>query len=927
MIDAFFGIFLEPTIDAACVKLRIKMPLTPGDDFDRYRLEALIGEGGMGRVFRAFDPKLRRRVAIKILQPNRFSESVDDVARVMREARAAAALDHPGVVAVFDVSEAEGHPFIVMEYVDGRSLRALVGVHEISINDRLRWMTDVARCLAAAHRVGLVHRDIKPENVMIRHDGSVKLLDFGIARRLDADTNLNSASLENPFASPIESSAVGTPYYMAPEQVQRRPIDARADQFSWGVLAYELFTGSLPWKTMKDGFSSSIAVVAEQPAPLRTEALGLPGHIGAVIHRALEKSPALRFESMEALIAALSLEASVLAPLVLPDAPKQSLKTAADTQQGTHTEVEPPIIQGPSPRLPQKITRSFKLGALVLAGMATGGAVFFLRNQQPTDPPFLKAPVAAVASRPLELPGEVFRPNTLAAAAFAKGVHHFQQAALALSADQYRLAVEYEPRFAAAHLRLAIARLIDGPHPAGSESFLEARRLHRSLDARDSLLLDAFAPAFDEDPPGLDETVRKLGEVENRFPNDPEIMLLGPMILTVAGRDDDGATAFRAYTGKFPKMATPWLALAYIHGRRSELELAHEALEKCRAIETDAIDCIWFDAKIDAYTGRCKDMEAAVTRWRHLKPDNVNAVSMLAQAQMAQNSSPAAIDAALALGAHDLPLGEATRIKQRFLVSRHILEGKFVEADRILTSLPHEIHLENIDYLWNNELRAALHEEMGDQAGAAAIASDVLLRKKNLPGMGDIHVEGIADDPTMAFLAILLAAGTIGRPEFEKRRESWVSTWRNRGASRSDRDLWTRAYAGPARTPEAAMEALKVLEPLGPPLRFFVDHLLIVDTARVYLLAGRAKEAATWLNEASTSCLGPLEPLRFVQAQALLGQAYEALGNHDAACRSYRVVLQHWGPSRPESVTAKHSRERWKTIGCKGTREKSAPQP
>jgi hypothetical protein len=123
------------------------------------------------------------------------------------------------------------------------------------------------------------------------------------------------------------------------------------------------------------------------------------------------------------------------------------------------------------------------------------------------------------------------------------------------------------------------------------------------------------------------------GLLPHRFPNDPEIMLWRPMILTVAGRDDDGAKAFRAFTEKYPNMATPWLALAYIHRRRDELELAHEALEKCRAIEADAIDCSWFDAKIDAYAGRCKDMEAVVTHWRHLKPVNVNAVSMLAQAQ------------------------------------------------------------------------------------------------------------------------------------------------------------------------------------------------------------------------------------------------------------------------------------------------------
>lgn len=893
------------------------MPLTPGDDFDRYHLEALIGEGGMGRVFRAFDPKLRRRVAIKILQSSRYSAATDDVARVMREARAAAALDHPGVVAVFDVGEAEGHPFIVMEYVDGRSLRALVGVDEIPMNERMRWMMEVARSLAAAHRVGLVHRDIKPENVMIRHDGSIKLLDFGIARHLEVETNPHPIAVGNQFSNSIESSAIGTPYYMAPEQVQRRPVDARADQFSWGVVAYELFTGSLPWKTANEGIASSVAVVAEQPERLRTDELGLPAHIGAVVHRALEKSPLQRFESMEALVAALGLDAPGTLPMVLPDVPKESFKTVADTQQGTHTEVAPPVVPEPSPRLPTKIARSAALGALALAVCAAAGALFYFRNNGPAEAPFLKAHLAAIASHPLDLQGEVFRPNALAAEAFAKGIRHFQQAALAVSIDQYKTAIEYEPRFAAAHLRLAIARLIDGPHPAGSESFLEARRLRRGLDFRDSLLLDAFAPAFDEEPPGLEKTAQKLADLEQRFPNDPEIMLFRPMILTVAGRDDDGAAAFRAYSERHPTMATPWLALAYIHGRRDELDQAHEALVKCRNIEGDAIDCIWFAAKIDAYAGRCKDLETAVTHWRQIKPDALNAMLMLVQSQMAQNVDMAKIEASFTQIAHDASVGDATRIKQRLMASQNILVGRFMEADRILAALPHETRLENTDYLWINELRVALHEEMGDQSGAVAIASEVLLHKKNLPGLGDVHVEGIADDPTMAFHEILYAAGSIDRQEFEKRRETWMTTWRSRGATRSDRDLWTRAYAGPARTPEGAKEALAILEPLGPPLRFFVDHLLIVDTARVYLLAGRNKDAATLLTEASSSCLGPFEPLRFVQAHALLGRAHEALGDHDAACNAYRVVLQHWGSSRPASVTAKQTREQWKKLGCK----------
>ncbi len=893
------------------------MPLTPGDDFDRYHLEALIGEGGMGRVYRAFDPKLRRRVAIKILQTNRFSDNSNGVARVMQEARAAAALDHPGVVAVFDVSEAEGHPFIVMEFVDGRSLRSFVGSTEIPILERLRWMTDIARILAAAHRAGLVHRDIKPENVMIRNDGAIKLLDFGIARRLENLQPSKAINHAGNSTNSAESSMIGTPYYMAPEQVQRRPIDARADQFSWGVLAYELLTGALPWKSVNEGLSNSVAVVLEQQAPLPAEELGLPPHIGPVLQRALEKSPSERFESMEMLLAALNPDASTSAPLVFPAVPSKAIKTVADTQQGTHTEIETRSSrESPTPLLGQ-VKRWSARRVLGLVALVASGAVLIGKTRHPPDQPPTRAPPAAIASIDVEPPVDVLPSNALAAAAYAKGVHHWEQAALAAGIDGFRTAIDYEPKLAAAHLRLAFLQLVDGPHPAGSEAFLAARRLRRYLDARDRRILDALAPSFDQDPPGLDESARKFAEIEQIFPNDSQIALFRPMILTVAGRDDDGAAAFRAHIERYPTMATPWLALAYIHGRRDELESAHHAIEKCLAVEADAIDCIWFDAKLDAYAGRCKDMENRVRHWHDLRPDNFNAISMRIQAQMAQNIDAATIESTRNEGLRNLSVVNGTRIKQRFAAARAILAGQFDEAARIFVNLPRDTQIDNTDYLWLSELQAALHEEMGDTKHAATIASDVLLRKNSLPGTGDLHVEGIADDPSMAFHGLLFATGSIDRVEFEQRRTTWMKAWRARGATRNERDLWTRAYATPARTVEAAREALTVIEPLGPPLRFFVDHLLIVDTARVYLLAGRNKEAVKMLNEACLSCLGPLEPIRFVQAHALLGRAQEALDNAEAACKAYNVVLLHWGRARPVSVTAKQTHERWLALDCK----------
>ncbi|MGD0523556.1 MAG: protein kinase [Polyangiaceae bacterium] len=297
------------------------MTLRQGDAFDRYRIEASIGEGGMGTVYRAFDTKLRRSVALKLLRSDLLDPSDDPSrrnARLLREARAAAALNHANAIAIYDVGETEGTSFIAMELVDGRSLRACVGDVTLAMAERVRMLGDVARALGAAHERGLIHRDIKPENVMVRRDGAVKVLDFGIARGLDA-----SPSTARPFAlagagqassdtvsSPLEaltrdSFLLGTPRYMAPEQLRGGPYDERVDQFSWGVLAYELLTGRLPWDVQGDLLKLIAAVQEDSPRSPRELDPAIPEQVERVVVRATAKDPEQRFVSMAELLEAL----------------------------------------------------------------------------------------------------------------------------------------------------------------------------------------------------------------------------------------------------------------------------------------------------------------------------------------------------------------------------------------------------------------------------------------------------------------------------------------------------------------------------------------------------------------------------------------------------------------------------------------------
>jgi serine/threonine-protein kinase len=276
--------------------------LKSGDTFERYTIEALIGQGGMGRVYRAYDPRLSRRVALKVISEGSSHAAAN--ARLVREARAAAAFDHPNAVAIFDVGELDGAPYIVMELVEGRTLRQAAGDPPLPVPTRLAQLTGIARALAAAHERGLVHRDIKPENVMVRGDGMVKVLDFGIAGRTGGTADATSATQAALPTLTVEGVKLGTPVYMAPEQIRGDEVDGRADQFAWGVLAYELLGGRLPWRGA-DAIAVMASVLTDPVDPAPLERAGVSPAVARVVLRTLEKKPADRFSSMDALRTAL----------------------------------------------------------------------------------------------------------------------------------------------------------------------------------------------------------------------------------------------------------------------------------------------------------------------------------------------------------------------------------------------------------------------------------------------------------------------------------------------------------------------------------------------------------------------------------------------------------------------------------------------
>jgi TolB-like protein/tetratricopeptide (TPR) repeat protein len=260
----------------------------------------------MGAVYRALDPLLNRHVALKLLHPDPSHDvgtRAEWSARMLREARAAAAFAHPNVVAVYDVGVDDGAPFIAMELISGRTLRLCIGDSGIPLSQRVRWLVDVARALAAAHRAGIIHRDVKPENILVTDEGAVKILDFGVAK-----VSAGELGVTQPAQTlTAEGMILGTPQYMAPEQIRSEPLDGRVDQFAWGVVAFELLTGRSLWAHGTQPMRLIASILMSVAPPPRTVAPSIPAPVSAVVERALAKRAADRFADMDAVADALEL--------------------------------------------------------------------------------------------------------------------------------------------------------------------------------------------------------------------------------------------------------------------------------------------------------------------------------------------------------------------------------------------------------------------------------------------------------------------------------------------------------------------------------------------------------------------------------------------------------------------------------------------
>ena len=274
------------------------MPFSAGARLGPYEIVSTLGSGGMGEVYKARDSRLNRFVALKVL-PDTAALDPERRDRFEREARAIAALNHPTIVTIHSVETVEGVPLLTMELVEGRDLSEVIPKGGLAIAEVLTIAIAVADAVAAAHQRGITHRDLKPGNVMVgerEHHGRIKVLDFGLAKLADASLEGSGATTMQAAPATAEGRILGTAAYMSPEQAEGKPIDARSDLFSLGVMIYEMATGYRPF-TGDTSISIISSIVKDTPKPITDINPSLPRDLGRIVRRALAKDPERRYQT------------------------------------------------------------------------------------------------------------------------------------------------------------------------------------------------------------------------------------------------------------------------------------------------------------------------------------------------------------------------------------------------------------------------------------------------------------------------------------------------------------------------------------------------------------------------------------------------------------------------------------------------------
>ncbi|HEY1954321.1 MAG TPA: serine/threonine-protein kinase [Polyangiaceae bacterium] len=873
----------------------------------RYVIEREIGRGGMGAVYSARDVRLGRRVALKTIGDT-FDLHV--IERLEIEARAVASIDHPGIVTLYDVVEDRGETVLVMELVGGETLRTILKTRTLAPDEVARIVYEVSDALDAAHQKKLVHRDVKPDNVMIRSDGRIALLDFGIAKQ--TSDAIDAAEVTTTGAGVI----LGTPAYLAPEQAHALPLGPAADQFALAVTAYELLTGKLPWPTTTPMLLVA-AIVSSPPRPLE----GFQPAVSEALERALEKSPAARYPTVVDFANAFGGALGVARPSrprsLLPESSGPAPAAMPSEPRAPSTLEIDKTLRATERRLASHPPRGKRRALAFIAFLALGGtaiAIFAARSRRPL-------PVAGDASD-VALPiADIGADDTASAA--ARGAVKGAMSALSIGRgdaaviDWLDAAMKADPECASAALQRAYAsfRISGALDASGRRAYRVALEHRGKLSARNADFLDALAPSF-ADPPDWTESGKRFVALLARRPRDAEAWEALGILRFKQSRLEDAEDAFAREHDVDPNAYTSYFLRGFLRANRGDLAGAKKSFAECIERIPATIECRRAVVAMERSAGECAAADAVAREAATLAPEDPQVWAMRAETAASLGAGRGALVDLLEQKRSRMPADAAKRAKAKDDYALAMRDGDFDAALAALDEADRVDQSDRIDDAASRAVeRARLLREMGEPVRAADVAVVFLERMiaRTLP-------EQAWQDPTGALLAIAHAGGRITDADWATRRDAWVAGWRTRlgpeGWRQDGLAVWIGALASlDDPSPARASDALRALPDFGDGNLARYDPSIQENEARVgalFVAAGRIDDAIPRLESATRWCrLAPL-----VRGFLSLGEARAAKGDVTGACDAFATVERQWAGAKPRSVTLEAARAESKRHAC-----------
>jgi serine/threonine-protein kinase len=901
----------------------------------KYRLDHVLGAGGMAVVFAALH-RNGRRVAVKVLHGKHSGDqSVRE--RFRREAYVANRVGHPGAVPVLDDDVAEdGSTFLVMPLLDGCTVRALWEHRglRLPIRDVLAIADALLEVLAAAHANGVVHRDIKPENLFVGRDGRLSVLDFGIARLVDSS---DSTSLTQ------SGGVIGTPAFMAPEQAlgRTRHIDAQTDLWAVGATMWSLLTGRFVHEA--DTPAEAVIYAATRPASaIATLMPQLPPKVGEAIDRALMFDKRGRWESAAAMREAIAVAyaeqgddvpiGAVLEALgrALPAAGAtvetapfdvHEHKTQVPATSGHRAESRLAAVEDAAPRRPaladsigprQRRTLPAIAGALAsIAALTSVGWMW--KTRSPASEVADAAPASATR-------GVSVTDRAGAIASFRAGQRAWREASLSTSDEKLAAAVDKDPSLASAYL----LRVLEGVWADAEvrQQFGRAREYREQLSEAEQALLDAYEPAV-AIAPDLAETERRLTLARERYPRDTLLGHTLAMAQVKRAEYDSARNTLEELLTAEPDLAVAWLLQAEVLLYVGDTSGAVRAYEQCIGVSQYAETCLSRLSLLDANEGSCERAEELARRLVAFAPDVYGAHRRLAQAMFGRGATIDAAHAALGAGWHSLAKPDVQRAHEaEDMANLSIVSGDFDGAIGYAAKWTTELASENdeLPHVRLTKFLANLSLELG-RPNDASLQAEAFARQREAWQKDDYY------DFSILPARLMYLAGTIPRSEYRARREKWLKGDEARGPLVAAGGLrWILGWAQATRDRDDALDALTALSTSGPlPDPLIRDPESDEPAGLTYLLAGKTEDARAPLARAARSCRAIDLPFYHTWANLYLGELLEKTGDRLGACAAYEVVLGRWG-SDERSVSTRKARIRATRLACNPF-NKTAPTP